>query len=280
MAKTPSAPRSSTSRSQSGTGPALGSDRDQGPQEPMDPAQEALFREVEEDLRAEQMRALWKRFGPYVIGTAVLIVAIVAGMQGWQAWQASVQAGEAERYHAAVTGQGDQPDLAALQALADDGRTGYAPLAALVRANALAGAGDPGAAIDAYDALSTDGAAPGPVRHLATMAAALLAMEVEEPGSIRGRLAPLTDDDSPWRYMAREMLGVLAMQAGDTEAARRIFNDLRDVREAPPGVRSRASELLAMLGGPPDGADGSDGAATGSDDGAVDPAPAAAAEGG
>ena len=35
-----------------------------------------IFREVDEDLRHEQYKRLWDRFGPYVIGLAVLIVAV------------------------------------------------------------------------------------------------------------------------------------------------------------------------------------------------------------
>jgi hypothetical protein len=38
-----------------------------------------IFREVDEDLRREQVRKLWDRFAPYVIGLAVLIVAATAG---------------------------------------------------------------------------------------------------------------------------------------------------------------------------------------------------------
>ena len=33
-----------------------------------------IFREVDEDLRHEQYKKLWDRFGIYVIGLAVLIV--------------------------------------------------------------------------------------------------------------------------------------------------------------------------------------------------------------
>jgi hypothetical protein len=218
--------------------------------EDLDPAQEALFREVEEDLRAEQMRKLWQRFGGYVIGAAVLVVAVVAGFQGWTAWQASVRADEAERFYAAVEGTGpDDPGArAALGALAADGRTGYATLAALRNATALARDGETAAAIAAYDALSGDGGLPVPVRDLAAMLAALYAMDEEPAGSIRGRLTPLTADDSPWRFMALEMLARLDLREGDMATAVQVFADLSQNRNAPTGVRARASEMLAMIG--------------------------------
>lgn len=225
---------------------------DQEPAAPaeLDPAQEALFREVEEDLRAEQMRKLWKRFGPYVIGAAVLIVAIVAGFQGWTAWQASVRTAEAERYFSAAREDGVDRD--ALAALAAEGRTGYADLAALRRANDLARDGATAQAVDAYDAVSSDGSVPMPVRDLAAMLAALHALDLDSSAAVRGRLTPLTAEDSPWRFMARELLAVLAMRDGTGAEARTAFAALRDEREAPPGVRARAAEMLAVLGGAPE----------------------------
>ncbi|KAA5607315.1 tetratricopeptide repeat protein [Roseospira marina] len=218
----------------------------------LDPAQEALFREVEEDLRAEQMQKLWKQYGSYVIGAAVLIVAIVAGFQGWSTWQASVRADEAGRYFTAIdaTGSDATVDDDALIALGKEGQTGYAEMARIRHANDLAAAGDTAGAIVAYDALSSDGGAPKPVRDLAAMLAALNAMDLEDPATVRGRLTPLAADDGAWRFMARELIATLDMRAGNADAARDMFTALTEERDAPPGVRTRASEYLSMLGGP------------------------------
>ncbi|WP_170294882.1 tetratricopeptide repeat protein [Roseospira navarrensis] len=243
MAKTPRRPEKETRKG--GTAPDAGQGGDD--RGTVDPAEEALFREVDEDLRAEQMQKLWKQYGGYIVGAAVMVVAIVAGFQGWTAWQASVRADEAERYFNAVSGPGVGGP--ALEALAENGETGYAPLARLQRANQLADEGDTAGAIAAYDALASDGGEPTPLRHLASLLAALHAMEVEDPTSVRGRLSPLTADDSPWRFLARELMATLDMKEGRTAEARETFAALVDERDAPPGVRSRATEFLAMLGG-------------------------------
>ena len=231
-----------------------------GPEE-LDPAEQALFREVDEDLRAERMRALWKRYGAYVIGAAVLVVVIVAGFQGWTAWQASVQADESRRYFQAIAGE--TLDRQALTELAGDGRTGFAAMADLQAARDLAQSGDIDGAIAALDALSSDGTRPLPVRNVAAMLAALYALDVESPQAVRGRVSGLTQEDSPWRFMAREILALNALNVGDEAEARRLFAELGNAREAPPGVRARASELLALLGGgTDDGASASDGEET------------------
>jgi len=251
VAKTPRRAEKVSARSDKGKGAS------EAQQQELDPAQEALFREVEEDLRAEQMHRLWKQYSSYVIGAAALVVVVVAGFQGWTAWQASVRAAEAERYFTAVAVEGG--DQAALVALGQDGRTGYAGLARLQHANALAAAGDTAGAIGAYDSLSSDGSAPKPVRDLAAMLAALRAIDVEDAATLRGRLAPLSADESPWRFMALEVLGTLNIRAGDTVTARQIFSTLAGEREAPPGVRARASEFLTLLGESNEGQGGGEG---------------------
>ncbi|MBB4267579.1 tetratricopeptide repeat protein [Roseospira visakhapatnamensis] len=232
----------------------------------MDVSQEALFREVEEDLRSEQMQRLWKRFGGHVIAAALVVVLVVAGFEGWKAWQSSVRSSEAQRYFAADTpraGTDAGPAVGPLRDLADEGRTGYAALAALRRAEVLAAQGDAAAAILAYDALSADGSAPQAARDLATMLAALHALDTEGEDSVRGRLRPLTQDDSPWRPLAEEMLALLAMESGDVAVARATYQGLASDRDVPDGVRRRAADMLAALGGAiePDEA-GSDGAAS------------------
>ncbi len=47
---------------------------------------ETFIREVDEELRRDQLKALWKRFAPLIIGVCVLVVAVTAGYRGWIWW--------------------------------------------------------------------------------------------------------------------------------------------------------------------------------------------------
>jgi hypothetical protein len=49
--------------------------------------------------------------------------------------------------------------------------------------------------------------------------------------------------------LARELLAVLMIQEGDKVGARKALERLSDDAAAPAGVRARASEMLAALGG-------------------------------
>ena len=104
-----------------------------------------IFREVDEEIRQENYAKLWKRYGSYAIGFAVLLVAAVAGYQIWQNYDLERRTELSDRY-AAVTGQvledQDSAAQAALSEIADPSDAGYGTLAAFARAQLLAEAGN------------------------------------------------------------------------------------------------------------------------------------------
>ena len=67
-----------------------------------DPLQDALFREVEEDLRHKRLEELWKKHGGLVVAGALALVLAVGGGQGWNAWKAKQRAADSLRYASAV----------------------------------------------------------------------------------------------------------------------------------------------------------------------------------
>ena len=122
-----------------------------------------IFREVDEDLRHEQLHAFWKRFGPYILGGAALIIVGVAGYKGWTAYSASQAASSGARYEEAlrdVNGGKEGDALKALGELAQTGSGDYPDLARLTAAAAKSRTGDVDGALADYDALAANAADP------------------------------------------------------------------------------------------------------------------------
>ena len=93
---------------------------------------ETIFREVDEELRGDRMRAIWRRFGPYIIGAAVAVVLIVAANEGWSWWQNSTAARSSDQFYAALelAERGDSESaLTALNEVVAEGSGGYPTLA-------------------------------------------------------------------------------------------------------------------------------------------------------
>jgi len=203
-----------------------------------------IFDEVEHDLRAERARRAFARYGAVFGVVALLLVAGVAGWQGWRWWQTRSAAATATAYFAA--GEGDAAaQAAAFSALAPNAPPGYAALARLRAAGLAAAAGDAAAARAHWDALARDTGAPALYRDLATVLAAMAALDSDpagaDPAGVAARLAPLTE--GPWRAAVQEARALAALAAGDRAAAASGFAALANDAATPAAMRLRAERL-------------------------------------
>ena len=211
-----------------------------------------IFREVDEDVRKDAYLKLWTAYGRYLIGAAVGVVLLTAAWQGWTAWSTAQREADSARFVAALElfQQGRYgPAEAAFAELAQDAGRGYASLARLQRAAALAEVGDRTAAVAEYDSVAADSRVDKTLRGLAALLAAQNLIDTADRSSLARRLEPLLAEDSPWKYSARELTGLAALRFGDEEAARAAFTALADDPATPQGARARAAELLAAMGG-------------------------------
>jgi hypothetical protein len=208
-----------------------------------------IFQEVDEEVRREQIRKLWDRYGILVVLAAF---AIVAGVGGWRYYEwrqlnAAAQFGDA--YLAAQTladdGKHAEAD-AALEKLSQDGSSGYRVLARLKDAADLSTT-DQKAAVSAYDAIAEDHGVPQSLRDLATIRAAMLLVDSTPLSDMALRLEPLTSSTSTFRHTARELLALSAWRVGDTAAARRWADMIMTDGETPSSLRQRVEVLMALL---------------------------------
>ena len=217
-----------------------------------DTTPESILREIDEELRQERYLKLWKLYGNYVIGAALALVIGVAGYQGWRSYDLKTRLAQGEQFAAAIKlAKADQRDAAAraFATLASEAKSGYALLARFQEAALLARRGDRNGAAAAYREVATDDGVDPIYRDLAEVLQTLLEMDNVDASKLIERLAPLTADGNPWRHSARELTAVLAGRGGDREKARTLFAGLANDPSAPQGIRARASEMLAILGG-------------------------------
>jgi hypothetical protein len=214
-----------------------------------DSAGDLLIQEVDEDLRRDQYHRLWKLYGKYAIAAVVAVVAFVAGYQGWQEWQGRVRQKEAAQFQVAqdLAEQGKSAEsLEALAKLAADGHTGFAMAASMRRAEILTTQGDVAAAAAAYEQIA-NASGPALYRDLAVLKQALLTLDSADPAKLESRVAPLSAVANPWHFSATEILALLAQKKGDAQRAAELYKQLADDLQAPPGIRARAAEMLAVL---------------------------------
>jgi hypothetical protein len=217
-----------------------------------DPTESALLREIDEDLRADRYQRLWKQYGVWVIAGCVALVLGVAGAEAWKRYERGVHEKAGLRFAAALRQAATDPAAAeqAFRTLAEEGPAGYRLLASL-RAGALAAvAGDPARAASAYGiAAATEDPIYRDLAVILEVMAAIGGGAAVSPAEAAERLAPLTADDRPLRYTARELSASLARQSSDGERARQLLQGLADDPLAPSGIRARARNLLSADAG-------------------------------
>jgi hypothetical protein len=212
-----------------------------------------IFQEVDEEVRREQLKKLWQRYGNYIVAACVVVVLAVAAWRGYDWWQSkkAAEAGAAfeQAVSLAASGKHDEAE-AAFAKLATDGTAGYRILARLREAAQIART-DPKAAVKAYDEIAADRSLDQTMRDLATLRAAYLLVDTSSYGDSRARLEPLTEASRPFRHSARELLALSAWKEGDMGAARQWTDAILTDPQSPPDTRSRAevlSELISASG--------------------------------
>ena len=213
--------------------------------------QEQFFEEVSEELKQDRYAQLWKKYGRYFVGFAVVVVLAVAGYQYWQNERVRAREAASERFAAGLTLAKDgkfKEAATAFAALGQDGAKGYAALSRLQQAAQTIKFGDRPGAMLVLEQLANDDSADPMFRQIAVIHWAYAGLDDADPAKLSERLKPLTAKDSPWRHVALELSALYAERAGRRADAIQILTELEMDKDAPQGIRGRAKELLAVLG--------------------------------
>jgi hypothetical protein len=211
---------------------------------------DSFIREVNEELRSEQMKSVWRRFKPVIIGLAVLIVAGVAGSSLYQWWESKQSSASGDRYLAAIKdADGARADEAAkaLETLTKDGFGAYPVLARMRLATLKAEKGDAAAAAADFAAIGKDDTVPSAIRNASRLRAAWLLIDNGTYDQVAAEVEELAVPSSQMRHGAREALGLSAYKGGDYAKARDWFQLIVDDQEAPGGAVQRARTMLALI---------------------------------
>lgn len=209
-----------------------------------------IFREVDEEVRREQLRQLWDRYSLFIILGAVLIVAGVASWRGYQWYEAKQAAKAGSAYDAALQLAQDGKHAEAVTAFAKigtGGTPGYRGLAQLQEGEQLA-ANDAAGAVAVFDQIAANSQNPRLQRDLAAIRAAFVLLDKAPFADIARRLEPLAEPNGPMRHSARELLALSAWRNNDMAAARRWAEAALADQDAPADLRARIDVLMALTG--------------------------------
>jgi hypothetical protein len=212
---------------------------------------DAFFREVDDELRRDQLTSFGMRYGKIVLIVVAVALAALAGFLYWQHHRAQQAGLDSEALSAALAdlGQGKTgPAKAKLDALAQSPREVYRASARLTAAAAAAERNDTKSALQQYAAVAADGDVPAPFRDLALIRQTALEFDTLPPAQAIARLTPLAVAGNPWFGSAGEMVAVSHLKLNQPKLAAPIFAAIARDAAVPDTLRSRSARVAAVLG--------------------------------
>ena len=217
---------------------------------PSDPA-ETFVREVDENLRRDQMRDIATTYGKWIIAAVILFLAAVGGYLYWQHRQQQQASADSETMSAALdkvasgNAKGAQADMVPLSERSSD----------VTRASALLGRAamalrqnDRKTAADLYRQMAADEGLPQAYRDLATVRGTMTEYDNLKPDEIIARLSALSQPGNPFFGTAGEMTGLALLAKGDRNGAGQLFARIAADKQVPESIRSRAVQIAGSLG--------------------------------
>jgi hypothetical protein len=212
---------------------------------------ESFVREVDDNLRQDQMRDMAKRYGKWIVAALILFLAAVGGWLYWQnrLQQRAIDDSEAMSKALDTIGEGNvKAGDEALKPVTESPVVATRASALLGRAAMALQQNDRKTASAIYGQVAADDDFPQPFRDLATVRAVSIDYDTMKPDEVIARLAPLSKPGNAFFGTAGEMTGMALLAKGDKAGAARLFAQIAADKQVPESIRSRAVQVAGSLG--------------------------------
>lgn len=212
---------------------------------------ETFLREVDEDLRRDQVRDFFVENRTFLIALVVLFLAAIGGLFWWQSHQRT-KAGEqveqlAQIYRDFAT-RNFSAAPAALQPLTTSSNEGVSATALFTSAAVDLEKGDQKAALAKYRGLAEDGGLAQPYRDIALIRQTALEFDQLKPEEVIARMKPLAVPGGAWFGSAGEMTALALVKQGKKADAGKLFAAIARDKSVPESLRARSVQIASSLG--------------------------------
>ena len=212
---------------------------------------DTFLREVDENLRRDQLRDMAKKYGWLLIAGLVLFLGAVGGLLYWQERQRAQAAEKSEVLAQVYTdiGAGKLANVPQrLDTLAGEGKGAVRASALFTRAAVALEQNDRSTAITQYRQIAGDEDLPTAYRDLAQIRGTALEFDSLKPEQVIARLEPLAKPGNPWFGSAGELTAMAMIKQGKRNQAGRLFAAIAADRQVPDSIRARSVQIAGTLG--------------------------------
>ena len=212
---------------------------------------ETFVREVDENLRRDQMQNFFKAYGSWLIAAVVLFLAASGGFIWWKQQQVKQSQGQVEKLAQIYKDIGSGNTSQSPQQLDEISRNGSKAVRAsalFARAALALQQNDVKLATSTYKTIANDDGLPDPYRHAALIRQTALEFDQLKPEEVIARLQPLAKPGEPWFGTAGEMTALSMIKQGRKQEAGQLFAAIAKDQSVPETIRGRATQLASSLG--------------------------------
>jgi hypothetical protein len=212
---------------------------------------ETFLREVDENLRRDQLRDFFKAYGNWLIAAVILFLAASGGFIWWKQHQVQRSAAQVERLAQVYKDVGTGNMATAPQQLDELSKSGSKAVRAsalFARAALALQQNDVKAAAGTYKSIANDSGLPKPYRDAALIRQTALEFDQLQPQEVIGRLEPLAKPGEPWFGTAGEMTALAMIKQGKKQEAGQLFAAIAKDPGVPQTIRARAVQVAGSLG--------------------------------
>ena len=210
-----------------------------------------VFQEVDEELREEKYKRIWRKFRYYVIGGLILFILGIAANAFWKDYNLKEVNDRSERFFTAIEmAQEDKVNAITLLeefANQEEKNSEYNVLIARFTEAAIRRAEkDYNGALVIYQSLE-DNNISNFYEDYAKLSSVEMLIALNNKKDAKLILDDLITNTSDLKYIAMEYLGYLEIDEGNYSKARTIFTNIADEASSSVNMKNRSREVLSIL---------------------------------
>lgn len=211
----------------------------------------AFLREVDEELRRDQLTKAWRSYGKVAIVAVVLALVAFGGWLVWRSQQLTSAGEQGETLSTAyedVLGAHPEAAQEKLTKLAGSNIEGYRALALMSQADILLQKNDLRGAATKFSQVATDASVGQPFRDLALIRQTTAEFDTLKPEVVIGRLRGIAVKGNPWFGSAGELVAISYLRVNRRDLAGTLFAQIARDPNMSETMRQRAVQMAGVLG--------------------------------
>ena len=210
---------------------------------------DAFIQEIDEDVKNDNLKVLWDKYGVFVVLLVVLAVSATVSFEKIRSWKAEQNQQTTENYmSAAQLRENPEETIAALQQINQSNQGIFSDFAKLQIANVLFNQNKNEEAMAALQSLIDDKQANDEVKNIALIKLATYKVDQLPRAEFEALVKPIIDANNSWTPLAQDLLAMSAIQEGDVDTAHSIYENILKIKDLPEGFKTKVQDMLTSLG--------------------------------